>query len=239
VEKGLIREALKSMKVERVLPFRFITAARHAPDLEPELEGAMFKCLEGAAKLAGHTVLLVDVSGSMEAKLSGKSELLRMDAAFGLAMLLREICEEVTIYSFSEQLVKIPPRRGFALRDAIKGSQPHGGTPLGLAIRCIYADMTFVSLEANMATWLGTHVTHPVAGYKGQGLRPDRLIAITDEQAADKVPDPAHGKGYMLNVASAQNGVGYGAWTHIDGFSEAVVTYIQELERAQRSGELV
>ena len=34
----------------------------------------------------------------------------------------------------------------------------------------------------------------------------------------------------MINVASARNGVGYGPWTHIDGFSEAVIDYIRELE---------
>jgi hypothetical protein len=31
-------------------------------------------------------------------------------------------------------------------------------------------------------------------------------------------------------VASYQNGVGYGPWTHVDGWSEAVVDYIVELE---------
>lgn len=36
----------------------------------------------------------------------------------------------------------------------------------------------------------------------------------------------------MINVASNRNGVGYGGWTHIDGFSEAVVEYIAELERS-------
>jgi hypothetical protein len=35
---------------------------------------------------------------------------------------------------------------------------------------------------------------------------------------------------YMINVASARNGVGYGAWTHIDGFSEAVLNYVRERE---------
>jgi 60 kDa SS-A/Ro ribonucleoprotein len=34
----------------------------------------------------------------------------------------------------------------------------------------------------------------------------------------------------VINVASDQNGVGYGAWTHVDGWSEAVVEYIAELE---------
>jgi hypothetical protein len=38
--------------------------------------------------------------------------------------------------------------------------------------------------------------------------------------------------GYVINVASNRNGVGYGEWTHIDGWSEAVVDYIAELERA-------
>ncbi|MNR51129.1 hypothetical protein D3C85_1707600 [compost metagenome] len=64
-----------------------------------------------------------------------------------------------------------------------------------------------------------------------QHLNYDRLIVITDEQSADWVPAPK-AKGYMINVASYQNGVGYGQWTKIDGWSEAVVSYIQELESA-------
>ena len=31
---------------------------------------------------------------------------------------------------------------------------------------------------------------------------------------------------------SAKNGVGYGAWAHIDGWSEAVIEYIREPERS-------
>ena len=38
------------------------------------------------------------------------------------------------------------------------------------------------------------------------------------------------GKGYVINVASYKNGVGYGKWTHIDGWSESVIEYIRELE---------
>lgn len=36
----------------------------------------------------------------------------------------------------------------------------------------------------------------------------------------------------MINVASYRNGVGYGAWNHIDGWSEAVLSYLIELECA-------
>jgi hypothetical protein len=31
---------------------------------------------------------------------------------------------------------------------------------------------------------------------------------------------------YLLNVASYRNGVGYGPWCHIDGFSEQVLRFI-------------
>ena len=45
-------------------------------------------------KLPGRTVLLVDVSGPMTAPLSRRSEMLGTDAAYGLAILLREICKK-------------------------------------------------------------------------------------------------------------------------------------------------
>lgn len=233
VEASAIRKSLASMKTDRVLPYRFIAAARHAPQLEPDLETAMFRSLEGAPKLAGKTVLLVDVSGSMNSPLSSKSDLTRLDAAYGLAMLLREVCEDVVIYSFSMKLCEIPLRRGFALRDAIDGSQEHSGTPLGAAIACIYGDKATGFDSLPVATWAGGSQTIP-AYYRGQNLKPDRLIVITDEQSADKVPDPKHGKGYIVNVASAKNGVGYGAWTHVDGFSEAIVGYIMQSEAVLR-----
>jgi uncharacterized protein (DUF58 family) len=127
----------------------------------------------------------------------------RTDAAYGLAVLLREIGEKVGVFSFSERIVEVPPRRGFALRDAIDASQPHTNTLLGNAVECL-----------------------------NKSERYDRLIVITDEQAHDSVPAPK-GKGYVINVASYKNGVGYGKWTHIDGWSEAVIEYIRALELTQ------
>jgi len=198
VDEKTVLRALQEMKTERVLPFRFIAAARYAPQWEAELEQAMFKSLEGQPKLPGKTVLLVDVSGSMDALLASRSEMRRNDAAYGLAVLLREIAEKVSVYSFSDKLVRVPNRSGFALRDAIHASQPHSGTYLGKALTDIKEDY-------------------------------DRLIVITDEQSHDPVPNPK-ARGYVINVASYKNGVGYGAWTHIDGWSDAVIEYIRALE---------
>lgn len=199
VSEEYVAAALETMRTDRVLPFRFLAAARHAPQWEPMLERAMFRSLEKADRLAGHTVLLVDVSGSMIAPLSGRSTMLRTDAAYGLAVLLSEIAEKVSIYTFSDSCVRIPPRRGFALRDAMESSQRHGGTRLRAAL---------------------DSVREPY----------DRIVVITDEQSHDRVPAP-RGTGYIINVASARNGVGYGPWSHIDGFSEAVIDYIREIEQ--------
>src|SRR4051812_38856110 len=202
VEEELVLSALQTIKTQRVLPFRFLAAARYAPQWEAALEQAMLKALAGQEKLVGKTIVLVDVSGSMTAPLSRRSEMQRTDAAYGLAVLLREIGEKVAVFSFSDALVEVPARRGFALRDAIANSQRHNGTQLGYAVS---------ELNRNH-------------GY-------DRLIVITDEQAHDTVPAP-QGNGYVVNVASCKNGVGYGKWTHIDGWSESVVEYIHALEQA-------
>lgn len=226
VSESLVISALSKVKVDRVLPFRFISAARYAPQLESRLEVAMLKCLSSHTKLSGHTALLLDVSGSMKDKVSQKSDISRLDAGCGVAMLLREICDKIDIFTFSMKLVHVPSRHGFALRDAIVSSQKHSGTPLGIAVKSIYADR---GSKIDSAQFRG--YGHHEVDYKGQGLRPDRLIVITDEQSADNVPDPV-GKGYMINIASNKNGIGYGQWLHVDGWSNAVVDYIKEVEPA-------
>lgn len=73
----------------------------------------------------------------------------------------------------------------------------------------------------------GTRLGNAVACVNADGY--DRAIIITDEQSRDSVPNPIGG-GYVINVASYQNGIGYGPWNHIDGFSEAVIDWIREIE---------
>jgi 60 kDa SS-A/Ro ribonucleoprotein len=80
--------------------------------------------------------------------------------------------------------------------------------------------------QVHSGTWLGKAVAEINA------KKFDRLIVITDEQSHDPVPAPK-AKGYLINPASNKNGVGYGPWTHIDGFSENVLRFIYETERAE------
>lgn len=205
VSIDLVKGYADVVDIKRVLPFRFIAAARAVPAWEHILEPMMLRACEGREKLSGKTVVLLDVSGSMDSPISAKSDLHRIDAACGLAVLLRELCDDVEVITFSNQVVQVAPRRGFALRDAIVSSQPHGGTYLGRAVELVNRERQY-----------------------------DRLIVLTDEQSADRVPDPK-ALGYVINVASNKNGVGYGKWLHIDGWSEACIDYIQEQEKPQET----
>ena len=172
VDVEAIRKGLSTMKTERVLPFRFITAAKYAPQLEPQLEQAMFRCLASQEKLTGKTVLIVDCSGSMHGQISEKSELDRLSAAAALAMLLREVCNDVSVYATAgddgrriHATILVPPRRGFGLRDLLSYEQTSRKIGGG-------------------GIFLKQVIEHVRNAEKGNA---DRIIVITDEQDCDLV----------------------------------------------------
>lgn len=200
VQKSAVADYAAALDVGRVLPFRFIAASRAVPQWEDMLEPLMMKAVAGQEKLSGRTVLAVDVSGSMDGKISAKGDMTRLDAAAALAILLREVCDDFEVFTFDTSCTAVPPRRGFALRDAI--GRPRGGTDIGKAVA--HAD----------------------------NLRPDRMIVLTDEQSHTRVGAPGAKLAYMVNVGTNKNGVGYGnGWSHIDGWSEAIIDYIKESEK--------
>lgn len=198
VDLDLVRDAILIRKgAERVFPFRYIAAARAAPQLEPWIDQALCAAVAELPPLSGKTIVLVDVSGSMDDPLSKRSDMKRIDAAAGLASI---ICGDLRVFTFSQNLVEVPPRRGMAGVDAVIRSQPHGGTWLGQAVGALNT------------------------------LPHDRLIVITDEQSHDRVPAPAAKRAYMVNVASYKPSVAYGPWTKIEGWSEGMLRYIQAIE---------
>lgn len=199
VDDRIVRDALLARKgAENILPFRYVAAARHAPRYAVELDKALQACVKDMPQFDNETLVLVDVSGSMNAKLSAKSDLTRMDAAAALAAI---IPGRARVFSFSREFKEVAGYKGLPGIDAIIRSQPHGGTDLAGAVR------------------LANKIKH------------DRLIVISDEQATTRgIPDPVVKDAYMINVASYKNGVGYGPWTHIDGFSENVLRYIKTSE---------
>jgi TROVE domain-containing protein len=220
VSKSTISDALQSANLARVLPFRFIAAARAVPKLEDVIEIAMFRALENYPRLSGKTVLVVDVSGSMfhAGNVSPRSDISRVDAACALAALARETCDEVAVYATAgndgTQVHKtriVPARRGFALIDAIEKDMAKALGGGGIFLRQCLDYIYDREREA------------------------DRLIVITDEVDCDRKLTPATAnafgkRNYLINIASYKNGIGYGKFTHVDGWSEAVLDFIREDE---------
>ena len=132
VDRRIVQKALQEGDASRVLPFRFVAAARHAPQHEPILDKKLIAACKGNNNFKGRTIVLVDVSGSMDAQLSAKSDITRMDAACTLASV---IDGDVRVFSFSERTVEVPHRLGMAGVDAIRKSQRHSSTRLGEAVR--------------------------------------------------------------------------------------------------------
>ena len=204
VDRDMVKDAILNGNSSRVLPFRFVAAAQHAPSFEPFLDVAMIKNINKLPLLCGKTVFLVDISASMYDSVSQKSDISRMTAAATLASMTN--CDEKRVFSFSHETIEVPPRAGMAGIEVILESQYHGGTYMAGAIRSINSAINY-----------------------------DRIIVITDEQSHDGCEKPLQGsKAYMINVATNKNGVGYGEWTHIDGFSENVLKYIYEIESIER-----
>jgi hypothetical protein len=210
VDRDIIIDAIRNVRTERILPYRFVTAAKYAHTFEEYLEGAMYRCLEGRERIEGKTILLVDVSGSMHDSIGRHSYgkvtdvTTRLDVAKGLAILLKFLCKDISIYTFSDDVVYITDANGFRLGEKIDKSQRHNGTYLGTAISKIHT----------------------------KEKEYDRMIVITDEQSHDDIVTTIDGKGYIMNVASYQNGIEHDEkWTRISGFSEAVIDWMIEYEK--------
>lgn len=187
----------------RVLPFRFVAAARAAPQFEPAIDQALMATVAEMPALPKQTIVLVDVSGSMSGQLSGKSDMRRVEAAAALASIING---DRRVFAFNTSIQELPPRSGMAGVDSIT-RLVGGGTDIGGAVAYV------------------------------NKLKAHRIICITDEQSHTSVPEPTATHAFMVNVGSAQRGVGYGdKWIHLDGFSENILQFIFEYERTHREG---
>lgn len=110
--------------------------------------------------------------------------------------------KNVDIYTFSNDNVLVPNRRGFALIDAIDKSQEHRGTYLWKSVS-IASDKDY-----------------------------NRIIVITDEQSYDSPVQAKNNNCYIVNVSTYNKGVGYEyGYKHINGFSDKIFDYIFEIEK--------
>lgn len=211
VERSLIVDALLAGAPKSwALPFRFISAAKAAPGFAGELSDAMVLAAKGEP-LAGSTAVVVDVSGSMDSGMAGRSKLQRYEAAAGLAVLVREQCRDCRVFTFSYELKEVPNLRGLGLVTGISQSQDHGATYLARAL-----DVLRASIPA-----------------------PERLVVVTDEQSSDGLGVPFAKRNYLINVAAYQNGLDLsGGWVRFSGWSERIVDFVRAHEALETDAGL-
>lgn len=212
VSQHAIVDGIEKMNVRGIMPYNFYTANKYSEGTySKQLEAAMLKAArETFDKLEGYTLFMVDVSGSMNSKLAGKSEVSRGEAAASLAAIMDVVCEFDKVYTFD--MDPHPTRsKGFALADAC--SRCGGGTDV--------QGCTNSAVASN---------TRPF----------DRVIIITDEQSSGgrfsnavlRIPHK-----YIVNVAPYQFGIAYGDFVHINGFSDGIFKYIAEYEKMGAKSE--
>ena len=228
VERKIIEQGLVSLRSSMLLPLDFLKACRMNSELERQIEDAMLASYAGLPKLPGRSLIVIDVSGSMTALVSGKSEFLRLDAACAMAMLAVNQCEDFELvctagndYSCEGAHKHIAyPKKGFGIYEQIRETRSeigHGGI------------FTRQCLEWCERAFNEKHF--------------DRIIVFSDSQDCDrdnkKPPRPFGTYNYICDVSAHTRGINYkGTWTaEISGFSEHFLTFIAAMEGIQNTFE--
>lgn len=220
VSSTRIEQGFRQIKSEYLLPINFLAAAAAAPNWLRQIEDLMFRSLTKAPKLNGHTVLVLDVSGSMQSRLSNKSSFSRLDVAAVMGMFAAEQCDRISVYVTAgsdqkriHQTERLSPYRGFALADKVRESLSRMGGGGIFTRQCL----EFIRQQ--------------------ERERPDRIVVFSDSQDCDlanKKPQPFGCRNYIIDISAHQHGINYqGVWTaEISGWSEHFLTYIAAIESA-------
>lgn len=216
VPSDIIKKGIANISSTMLLPLDFLKSARMNKKYEKDIEKAMLNSYSRLPKLKGKTLFILDVSGSMTAPISSKSNFSRMDSAIAMAMLASNQCEDYKlVITAGDDWKRIGahyeienPSKGFDLYEQVnKGKKYVGGGGI----------FTRQCLE-----WCKEE-------YKGEEF--DRIIVFSDSQdcdIVDKTPKPFGKFNYICDVSANTKGINYkGAWTsEISGFSEHFLTYI-------------
>ena len=228
VDKKIINEGLEKLKSSMLMPLDFLKAFRMNPEFGRQIEDAMVNSYSNLPKLKGKTLFIVDVSGSMGARMSEKSDFSRYDAACAMAMLAANQCEDYEIvctagndYTHTGAHRNIPyPQKGFGIFEQIREANRNIGYGGIFTRQCL--------------EWCSDK-------FKGQKF--DRIIVFSDSQDCDlperRIPKPFGTYNYICDVSAHTKGVNYrGAWTaEISGFSEHFITFIAAMEGIQNTFE--
>lgn len=200
VPTTVVRDGFTGRSWAKILPFQMVTAATHAPEFMDELQAAFLAAAADLPKIEGQVRILVDQSGSMSAAISAKGEVDRAKAAGTLAAILREMAQDVEIFAFNREVLRVPPYHGFPLVERLSNSE--GGTRMWSAIRATAQKRARLVL----------------------------VITDEQTEDSGKLEDANTDLLVIVNVAPYQYGVAYGKGVvHVSGWSEGVARFVAAL----------
>ncbi|MBD2201717.1 TROVE domain-containing protein [Calothrix sp. FACHB-1219] len=234
VDYSVIRKGFETIKSSMLLPIDFVRAYKVCPQFSREIEDMMYRCYKDIAKLKGHSIFIVDVSGSMSyAKISDKSDMRRLDVAATMAMFAVERCEKVDIYVTAGN----DGNRKHKTRKIVLDTKVEDGIQ-AISMRGFCLLETIVSSIDMMGG--GGIFTKQCLDYirKKEQSTPDRIMVFCDSQDVDYrydkniLPEPFGKNNYIVDVESHKNGINYeGVWTaEINGWSPKFIDYIAAYE---------
>jgi len=203
VDRALVLDALRRKRFRRLFPFRLYAAAKAVddPEIVEALNHKYFEMAHALPFVPGRWAVILDVSGSMESRLSARSKITCMEAGAALAV-LAALRWNADTWVFSNEVEEVPlaSERLLSAIKTLVTAMPHGGTYLGEAVETV--------IETG---------------------RYDRIIVFTDEQLHDRVPKLPKGvKGYMFVIrAYSHSAVRFGdTWELVGGFSDKALLYV-------------
>ena len=127
------------------LPFRYLSAYKELKDIGGSrvfdtLENAVELSIENMPKLAGTTVIAVDVSGSMSGTVSAKSKVRCYEIAMLLGLMANKICENSIFYTFNSRIEKHPLSTRSGILSTALNSSCGGGTYMYLPFNKMIED---------------------------------------------------------------------------------------------------
>lgn len=226
VDEKIIRNGIENINSTMLLPLDYFKAAKMNPLYSDSIEKSMINSYANLPKLKGKTLFIVDVSGSMLCRISGKSFFTRLDCATAMVALAANQCEDFTLVATAGDDYKRlcdsshikSPEKGFGIIEQIKSAERFLGGGGIFTRQCL--------------EWCKKQF---------EGEQFERIIIFSDSQDCDhyqkRVPEPFAKHNYICDVSSERHGINYkGVWdAEISGFSEHFLTYIAAVEGVENT----
>jgi hypothetical protein len=215
--KDAIRAELadpEAVAKSRQFPFRFFSAYKFAPSVEwaKTLETALELSCQNIPELSGRSLILIDISGSMQAPMSNRGQVMRYEVGALFAAATAKKCEKVDVGLFANEPIAHPVK-GSVLRYVESVNQKIGVVGYGTNIHGSLAQM-----------------------YNGH----DRVIIFSDEAAHDCYQQAVQAQIPVLHVfnlggyRTATIPSGPGRYSY-GGFTDATFVLMSLLEQGDNA----